>query len=208
MEIKEVTDWININKEWLFSGVGIVIIASIYKFFIKDKETNNIPLKQITDNENNIVNEITINTIEKRNNEILVESTKYEQLEDLKNNIKILFIDDDTKFKVVNILKNAGYNNIKIIKDIKSLEEVESADILFIDIQGVGKRMGFKDEGLGLANALMDKYKNKKKYIIYSAETHGDRFNDVLRQADDFLSKDADPYQFESIIEKFFLNER
>lgn len=205
MEFKEIMDWLTSNKDWLFSGLGIVVIGFIWKFITGNNKENETK-QSLSSNIN--INIDTENN--KKNDEYLLESVKYSKIEDLKNNIYILFIDDDTKFKVVNILKNAGYNNVKIIKDLKSLdiEDVTKTDIFFIDIQGVGKKMGFRDEGLGLAKALMEKYLNKKKYIIYSAETHGDRFNEALRKADDFLPKDADPYQFESIIEKFFLEER
>src|SRR5262245_37952020 len=33
--------------------------------------------------------------------------------------VRILFVDDDTKFRVVNILKSAGWRNVKITRDIK-----------------------------------------------------------------------------------------
>ncbi len=215
MESKEILDWINLNKEWLFSGIGIVLFGLVWKIFNNNNEESKAPESfssngnESNNNENNI--NINIDTaIKEKEDNYFVESSKYSKTDDLKNNIYILFIDDDTKFKVVNILKTAGYNNVKIIKDVKSLnlDDVKKADILFIDIQGVGKKMDFKDEGLGLASALMQKYGVTKKYVIYSSETNGDRFNHVLREADDFLSKDADPYQFESIIEKFFLEER
>jgi len=80
--------------------------------------------------------------------------------------------------------------------------DVVEADILFIDVQGVGVSMGFSDEGLGLALAIKEKYK-EKKVIIYSAETEGDRFHEALRKADSFLAKNADPYQFQRLVEEF-----
>ena len=218
MELKEITDWLTLNKEWLFSGIGIVVIGLVWKpitYFRKNNINQSIPNVTSNDSDISVNNENNINiNIGVPDNDSddknIIKSAKYSNIEDLKNNIYILFIDDDTKFKVVNILRNSGYKNVKIIKDIRSLdiEDVKKADIFFIDIQGVGKRMNFRDEGLGLAKALMEKYGKKKKYIIYSAETHGDRFDEVLRKADDFLAKDADPYQFQSIIEKFFYNER
>lgn len=62
--------------------------------------------------------------------------------------------------------------------------------------------MGFSDEGLGLALAIKKKYPSKK-VIIYSAETNGDRFHEALRKADSFLAKNADPYEFQRIVEEF-----
>lgn len=66
------------------------------------------------------------------------------------------------------------------------------SDIFFVDIQGVGKKLDFQDEGLGLANALKN-----KKVVIYSAENRGDRFH----EADDSLPKNAEPFQFQQTIE-------
>ncbi len=126
-----------------------------------------------------------------------------ETLKNIKPMINILFIDDDNKFKVVKILKASGWINTKLVKDIKTLNETTlmNAHIVFVDVQGVGKQLDFKDEGLGLASAIKEKYADKK-VIIYSAEPKGDRFHKALRQADDMLEKNAEPYEFESVIEQ------
>lgn len=96
------------------------------------------------------------------------------------------------------------WKHVKIIKDINNLEDfnVRDADVLFVDIQGVGQLLQTKDEGLGLAMELKARYKESKKVIIYSAQTEGERFHDALRIADDFLKKNADPMQFENSILK------
>jgi hypothetical protein len=117
--------------------------------------------------------------------------------------IKILFVDDDTRFQVVRMMKSAGWQNVKITKDIKDLAapEVAEAQIFFVDIQGVGKALGFFDEGLGLALELKKKYP-EKKVVIYSAQTDGDRFHKALNKADGSLSKNAEPYQFIALVEE------
>jgi len=124
-------------------------------------------------------------------------------LDEIKQIANILFIDDH-KFQVVNILKNAGWNNTRQIKDIESLDQNEllNAHILFVDIQGVGKKLKFQDEGLGLISALRDKYPTKK-IIVYSAIHEGDRFHEGLSKADARLRKNADPYEFQSLVEEF-----
>ena len=63
-----------------------------------------------------------------------------------KDNVRILFIDDDTSFQVVKILRKAGWSNTKIVKDVTSLDstDLRDANLLFVDIQGVGKAMNFK----------------------------------------------------------------
>jgi len=116
----------------------------------------------------------------------------------------ILFVDDDTKFKVVSILKTAGWIHTKAVKDIGNLDEefVKDAHIIFVDIQGVGKLLQTRDEGLGLALNLKKKYPDKR-IVIYSAQTEGDRFHEALRKADAFLPKNAEPYEFQQLVEQY-----
>jgi len=130
---------------------------------------------------------------------------KERDLNEIKNVCKILFIDDKI-FPVVDILKNAGWHNTQRIKDAESIDQVEikEAHILFVDIQGVGKKLKFKDEGLGLIIALKEKYPNKK-VIVYSAEDQGkiQAFHVGIDKADKRLSKNADPYQFQTVVENY-----
>ena len=93
---------------------------------------------------------------------------------------------------------------MRIVKDISSLTSPEliEADILFVDIHGVGKELSFSDEGLGLAYAIKQKYP-KKKVIIYSTESTGERFHRALQKADYSLPKNADPYEFIRLVEEF-----
>lgn len=122
--------------------------------------------------------------------------------EKLKATTKILFVDDNhTEYRMVSILKKAGWTKTKSVKDITDLDVqiVLDSDIIFVDINGVGLTL-FEDQGLGLASALKVKYP-QKKIIIYSAETSGDRFHKALRQVDDCLSKNAEPYQFINLVE-------
>lgn len=126
-------------------------------------------------------------------------------IEEIKNICKILFI-DDKKFPVIDILQNAGWKNTKRIKDIKSLDDqdVIEANIIFVDVQGVGRSLKFRDEGLGLTIALKEKYPNKK-VIVYSSEDGGkiETFHKALSIADARISKNADPYEFQSTVEQF-----
>lgn len=84
-----------------------------------------------------------------------------------------------------------------------SQTEVQDAHILIVDVQGVGKRMGFKDEGLGLIVALKKHYPNKK-VITYSAENKGhvDTFHEAANLADARLRKTADHYEFQTLLER------
>lgn len=123
----------------------------------------------------------------------------------IKSICKILFIDDKT-FPLVEIIKNEGWKNTTRIKDVDSLEQIEirEAHILVVDIQGVGKRLQFKDEGLGLIIALKEKYPHKK-VIVYSAEDQGkiQAFHPGIDKADKRLSKNNEPYLFLVAVENF-----
>lgn len=193
MESYSMFTYILENKEWIFSGIGISAIGLIF-YFLKSKQK--IPTT-INENSNSVVVNVN-NTLENNQDK----QDRDDCLIELKKKTKILFIDDDNKFKVVNILKSSGWINTKIIKDINNLDsdEVRTTDIFFVDIQGVGKKLDFQDEGLGLANALKNKYPNKK-VVIYSAENRGDRFHEALKKADDSLPKNAEPFQFQQTIE-------
>lgn len=203
----EIGAFISKNYEWLFSGAGVAIVI----FFLtknKKSETNNIPIDLTNENDNSSKNtstsSVVVNLNEKGISPISEKELSSNKLIDKdKCSIKILFIDDDTKFNVINIIKNSGWKNTKIIKDINSIDsyEVTSTDIFFVDIRGVGKKLGFQDEGLGLAKALKTKYPDKK-VVIYSAEQRGDRFHEGLRKADDFLAKNAEPFEFQQTIER------
>lgn len=175
---------------------ALIIIASLIgTYFIKDKSVSSVISLQAQRNENS--NSIVINNIvgiEKPNNLLPNESNN-------KLSKRILFIDDE-KFPLIGILKQAGWIHTKWIKDVIDLDnvDVKASDIIFIDINGVGKTLYPKDQGLGLASALKIKYK-EKSIVVYSAESH--RVHKAYSIVDACLPKDADPYEFIEIINDF-----
>jgi len=194
--------WIIENKEWLFSGSGIAALGYVYSLWAR-KSVAIKPEKNTATNTNTI--EINVGERNRNPGEGTANNNgQKKSLDDYKNETRILFVDDDARFKVAKILTQSGWVHTKLIKDCKTLDErdVVDAQLLFIDVQGVGVAMGFSDEGLGLALAIKEKYPDKK-VIIYSAETKGDRFHEALRKADSFLPKNADPYEFQRIVEEF-----
>ncbi len=172
-------DWINANKEWLFSGAGGAVVIAIAGVVTKLK-------------------------FWKKTDTRLATATLLPQQKN-KGDFHILFIDDETSFKVVEILKAAGWTSTSIVRDISTVDAgpVANADLIFVDIQGVGQEMGFKEGGLGLTQAIKKRHPNKY-VVIYSAETRGNRFHESLKIADNLLSKTSDPYQFQVIVENFF----
>lgn len=187
-------NWIIENKEWLFSGIGVVIVGVIINLWKRDKlpgsNTKN------TSNSSGNINKIKINIGNNKKGEKNTDSTQQN-----KEDIQILFIDDE-KFKTVDNLKSAGWVNTKTIKDVTNLDstDVKNSDVIFVDINGVGEKLFPIDKGLGLAEALKRKYP-KKFIVIYSAQEQGDRFHKALKVVDYSLSKNAEPYEFINIIE-------
>lgn len=197
----------------IISVTGLILAFKNYFKKNKPKEETN----SLVSNSHNISPNITnknhspisiINNVNAIDKLLTSNSLRPElNVEKSKSNVKILFIDDNhTEYKMVSILKKAGWGNTKAVKDILDLDNhlILESDVIFVDINGVGTTM-FEDQGLGLASALKNKHP-KKKIIIYSAETTGDRFHKALRQVDDCLSKNAEPYQFIDLIESYSKN--
>jgi ActR/RegA family two-component response regulator len=201
--MKDLLGWLSTNKEWFFSGLGVVLIAPIIGMLLKknNKPVNQLTQKQVVNIENN-VSSYQVKTVKSKENSFQDSKETNVSLDELKSKTHILFVDDDTRFKVVNILKKAGWIYTTRTADINSLDDSQTSSnqIFFIDVQGVGLKLGFKDEGLGLAKALKEKFP-EKQVVIYSAETQGERFHAALRKADDSLSKNADPYEFQQLAE-------
>ncbi|MBX8588621.1 hypothetical protein K5D56_04440 [Pseudomonas cichorii] len=192
---------------WAFGGVGVSIVGWLFKKVFLNKKNKKLPLKESntsTATGNNLNLNLYTSPPPTSNAEGVNAMNDEEKFRNKKLTTKILFVDDEVKFKVVKIIQNSGWINTQLIKDVRSLDQLEitDANIIFVDIQGVGIELNFKEEGLGLAAALKERYPNKK-IIIYSAEQKGDRFHKVLRQVDGSLPKDADPYQFQSLVEEF-----
>lgn len=196
--------WVTKNSEWVFSGVGVFIVGLIAQAFLRRAPSNQ---KLETSNIQNNINIGNVNST--ASGGAISQAHPANGLgspsnSDPKMSTRILFVDDDTRFKVVKILQKSGWAYVKIVKDIASLDapELVEATILFVDIQGVGRKLQFSDEGLGLAAAIKKKYP-EKKVVIYSSQTSGERFHEGLRLADDTLAKNADPYEFLRLVEKY-----
>ena len=126
-------------------------------------------------------------------------------LDEVKRACRVLFIDDE-KFKMVDRLrKDDGWQNTSWVKDVDSIyqPELRDAHVVFVDVQGVGKKLGFQDEGLGLIVAIRRQYPNKK-IVMYSAERNEkiDAFHEAASMVDARLKKLSDRYYYESILEK------
>lgn len=194
--------------------LGLVGILE-YLYSIRHGKDN----KQMTIPENNQEVNVNVNVGNSSNNnqeQEIVKSTNPLKLkanlnedailEIMKNKVKILFIDDDKKFSMVTILKDSGWKKTKSVIDIKGLDIpiVRESNIYFVDINGVGKLLNCPDEGLDLALMLKQKYP-EKKVVIYSANRKNNVFHSAWDIVDFRLEKNALPYQFQSLVEKYSL---
>ena len=124
--------------------------------------------------------------------------------EEVKARIRILFVDDKDDFQIIKMLRNNGYQ-VEYLDDIVDFDakEVKYADIIFLDINGVGVAMKFKNQGMGLCGALRDYFGTTKRLILYSGETEGSIFDKDAKKADATLPKDSDLFQFTSYITQY-----
>jgi hypothetical protein len=189
------------------SIIGVTIAYKNYNKKPQDKKDGNNLSNNNFNNSSNLTNNThvpvsIVNNITSMENKQKNVTNSNSNDENVKATTKILFIDDNhTEYKIVSILKKAGWTKTKSVKDVTDLDciAVTESDIIFVDINGVGIEL-FEDQGLGLAAALKKKYPHKK-IVIYSSENTGDRFHEALRIVDHSLPKNADAYQFINLIE-------
>lgn len=134
------------------------------------------------------------------------EFTRDQKIDLMKSKLSVLFIDDDKKFQVVKILKDAHWKRTKAVDDIKGLDipAVKDADVFFVDINGVGKLLDCPHEGLDLALMIKEKYP-ERKVVIYSAVPKNNAFHKAWDLCDYKLEKNALPYQFQKLVEQYSL---
>lgn len=188
----------------------IAIVIPVYISMIKKKQGKN----RIKGNANTQVsgenNSTSVTHIETLNNYVSqnpndAELEKKElSSEEIKARIKILFVDDKDDYSIISMLRNNGYQ-VDYMDDIVDFDakSVKYADIIFLDINGVGVAMKFKNQGMGLCGALRDYYGTTKRLILYSGETEGSIFDKDAKKADATLPKDSDLYQFISYITQY-----
>ena len=204
--MEQIINWIIENKEWLFSGLGITIIAFVVKKLFT--QNNRSEDKQTLSQSNSQTQNVTVNMAQPFVAPIKSVSEEKEDspaltIEGIKAQTNILFIDDDKEFKIVPILKKAGWKNTSFFPnaDVRdtNAERIRKAHIIFVDIIGVGKTL-YEDEGLGLVVDLKKKYP-QKKVVIYSAIPEHKLFHEAIKLADDQIPKNSQPAVFVSLIE-------
>lgn len=176
----QVIDWIVDNIKWIFSGVGVLVIS----FLLTKKR---LPASS-------------------KNKQPIDKPSDQNRTSDIQKGVHILFIDDE-EFQVVQMLKNDGWKAVSRIDDPNSIraQEIIDSDVIFVDIIGVGKALGFKNQGIGLAAEIKRRYP-LKRVVIYSGEEKHSVFDSDLHAVDNWLPKNAEPIQFIQEIENYESN--
>ena len=78
--------------------------------------------------------------------------------------------------------------------------QVVESEVIFVDINGVGKNLFPTDQGLGLAVAIKKKFPHKC-IVLYSAEQH--YLKNEFRILDGILPKNSETYEFVKIIDDY-----
>jgi len=186
------------NAVWivpiLVAIIGAVATCLAAKFKSKDKHVDYTNMKQVTNTTQNVV--VNVNSTQG----VLEVPEKQKQLVS-RNGVGVLFIDDE-KFSVIQILRKAGWVNVRSVRDVDTLEDpnIVASSVIFVDIVGVGIKLAFKNQGIGLAAAIKQKYRDKKVWV-YSAESKHNIFDADLKVLDGLLPKNAEPIEFMSILE-------
>lgn len=212
-------DYINSILELIATMLGLLGCFGITAYIIRKSKLKASKGSVVNESEGNTVNmngssfdsKGSAVSIIGNNNTVIKEESKPTSGDELspKNfNIKvtcqILFIDDEPLPTLIRTLKKAGWKNIKRIGDTANLDmaEILNANIIFVDIKGVGKLLQFKNEGVGLAAAIKQRYP-KKGVVIYSATSDHNLFDPDLNIVDGKLYKNAEPIQFNNMIEQY-----
>lgn len=121
--------------------------------------------------------------------------------DEVKQIAKILFVDDKNCPIAINLIRN-GFG-VKEIKDVIIVadQDVQWANIVFVDNKGVGKKLVGKKEGLGLIKLLKKTYGSKKRFIIYSSEQDFDGVVDIP-----YIRKNASYDEFMALISEEISN--
>lgn len=196
---------------------GFVAVCGIITYIFKNKKGSSLPEKKTEgdtiDGDHNQKNDQVGNSgtiISGSGHSISIGSSDEQKKmngpsertkDEVRDKCKILFIDDQP-YMMTKLLTRNGWKNVKLVKDVNRIDDsdVRDADVILVDIVGVGESMGFTDQGLGLAEALKSEYGSEKKIIIYSQEDKGDRFHPALGKADKCVKKSISVYQLETLL--------
>ena len=106
-------------------------------------------------------------------------------MKNVRRQIEILVVDDDVQGRLDESLRNCGYGNVTIMRDVERVQDVERFQVILIDIFGVGTRLNangapLEFQGLSLAEDIKRMYPTKK-VIVFSATLQQYSANYILK---------------------------
>ncbi|OGG99199.1 MAG: hypothetical protein A2600_05335 [Candidatus Lambdaproteobacteria bacterium RIFOXYD1_FULL_56_27] len=130
-------DWLLDNMPWIFSGIGVTFLT--WLLFPSSENKKEVPPSPPINT--TIVNNNTNTTQQNEAHPPALSNAKNVFEKKRKELLQILFIDDDTSFKVVGMLKKAGWSSTKIVSDLAALDQsvVRNADVFLLIFRGLGK---------------------------------------------------------------------
>ena len=186
-----------LSNTWTYTIVGgaLATLLGTYvyiKFFSSDKKSEGV---QIT---NTINNTFTTNSESSSQTDILHADTT--RIVGFKKTAKILFIDNESLRDKLRGLNNAGWENVKQIREMENvdLSEIREADVVFIDYKGIGGNE--RDQGLAVVSALKARYGDAKWLILFTA--YNVPVTAFDKGANDYLAKNSGVYETEQKIIK------
>ncbi len=199
----------SIKSNFEYEPVILLIISliEIAAFFLVPESNMETEQNNINSNQQNLeinLNVSNTNLHQEKDNNDNIKLDRSTIIDSMLSKTSILFIDDDENFNIVKILKDSGWKRSKTVTDIRTLSIplVRESNIIFVDINGVGKLLELEFEGLDLTLMLKQKYP-EKKIVIYSANRNSNSFHKAWDICDFKLEKNALPFQFENLVEQY-----
>lgn len=131
--MEQTINWIISNKEWLFSGIAVAILGVFWKWLYPFFNKRNSNVDKLSQSQNNSQTQnVTVNLAQPSiapvmsNDEIKEDSPL--TIDGIRAQTTILFIDDDKEFKIVPILRKAGWKNTSFFPnaDVKDINAEKS----------------------------------------------------------------------------------
>lgn len=175
-------NWIVENKEWVFSGIGVVIVVSL------------------------------LGILKKFSTKFLKKGRRYESISDaaslplkeVKKRVKIVVIDDEEESFPWKLLQESEYN-IEWWPNVghQELEQLENRefDIIILDIQGIADEQLSPNDGLGILEHLK-KVNPNQIVIAFSGHSYDLDKVPFWKMADDSLKKPVNIIKCKEVLDK------
>ena len=106
---------------------------------------------------------------------------------DIRKKVNMLVIDDNVFIPEKYLVANGYQVNHK--EDVDTIKDVEPYDIILCDISGIGKKLGYSNEGASLIREIHKNYPNKR-IIAYTSNTFDPGLNQYFSLAEFVAPKD------------------